>query len=272
MSIQPVPEGLLVLSIDITDRKKAAKEIELINKKLQKKAAELEISNNELERFAFIASHDLQEPFRMVTSFLNLLEKRIAEQLDETTKKFIFFALDGAERMRNLVHDLLEYSRVGTNREDFTSTNIKDVMQYITRVLQMNLNRKHASLSVQPMPVITVNKTLIGLLFLNLINNALKYHGGRVPEIKVGYSENADETIFYVQDNGIGIDSKYFDRIFVISQRLHAKDEYDGTGIGLAICKKIVDIHNEKIWVESAVGAGAIFYFSIPKYKPEEIL
>jgi PAS domain S-box-containing protein len=269
MSIQPVPEGLLILSTDITDRKKASKEIELVNKKLEKKAAELERSNNELERFAFVASHDLQEPLRMVTSFLNLLEKRLEGQLDEPTKKFIFFAIDGAERMRTLVQDLLEYSRVGTNIEDFKTTDINDVMQYIKRVLEINLKQKNATLIVDPMPVVTVNKALISLLFLNLISNALKYHGSLPPEVKVGCIENADETIFYVKDKGIGIDAKFFDKIFIIFQRLHTKDQYDGTGMGLAICKKITDIHHGNIWVESAIGMGSTFYFSIPKQKPD---
>jgi PAS domain S-box-containing protein len=269
MSIQPVPEGLLILSIDITDRKKAAKEIEQVNKKLEKKAVELEVSNNELKRFAFVASHDLQEPLRMITSFLNLLEKRTHGQLDDTTKKFIFFAIDGAERMRNLVQDLLEYSTVGANKEDFTVTDINDVMKYIKRVLEINLKQKNALLIVDPMPIVTVNKTLIGLLFLNLISNALKYHGPLPPEVKVGCYENEAETIFYVQDKGIGIDAKFFDKIFIIFQRLHTKDQYVGTGMGLAICKKITDIHHGNIWVESAIGMGSTFYFSIPKHKPD---
>jgi PAS domain S-box-containing protein len=269
MSIQPVPEGLLILSIDINDRKKSAKEIERVNKKLEKKAAELEASNNELERFAFIASHDLKEPLRMITSFLNLLEKRTGGQLDDTTRKFIFFAIDGAERMRNLVQDLLEYSRVGVNKEDFVKTDINDVMQYIERVLEINLEKANATLIVEPMPTITVNKTLIGLLFLNLINNGIKYHGSQPPEIKVGYTENVDETIFYVQDKGIGINTRFFDKIFVIFQRLHTKEQFEGTGLGLAICKKITDIHKGKIWVESVIGKGSTFYFSIPKHKPE---
>jgi len=244
--------------IDITERKNAGKKIEQQNK-------ELAISNIELEQFAYVASHDLQEPLRMVTSFMNLLEKRMGGQLDDTNKKYIHFAADGAMRMRILIQDLLLYSRVGTNKESFTVTNLNEVMQYVNHLLEEDIKKNQAVITVKPLPVISANKTLISQLFVNLITNALKYHGDKHSEIEVGHAEEPDNWIFYVKDNGIGIDPKFFDKIFIIFKRLHNKDEYSGTGIGLAICKKIVEIHKGKIWVESKPAKGSTFYFSIPK-------
>ena len=258
MSIQPVPEGLFILSMDISERKKAEEALEI-------KAAELEASNAELEHFAYVASHDLQEPLRMVSSFMNLLEKRMDGQLDETNKKYIHFAVDGTKRMKTLIQDLLLYSRVGINKENFTATDLNEVTQYTSQLLKENIKKNRAVITVKPMPVITANKTLIGQLFVNLINNALKYHGDKEPEIEVGYTEEPGKWIFYVKDNGIGIDPEFFDKIFIMFQRLHNNSEYSGTGIGLAVCKKIVEAHKGKIRVESEVGKGSAFYFSIPK-------
>ena len=235
--------------------------------KLKKYSAELQISNSELERFAYVASHDLQEPLRMVTSFLNLLEKRLDGQLDGTNKQYMNFAVDGADRMKILIKDLLQYSRVGSNKENFAATDLNEVMEYVTRVLKEDIKKNQAVVTVNPMPVITANKTLINQLFINLISNALKYHDGKEPLIEVGTTEKPDYWTFYVKDNGIGIDPKYFDKIFIIFQRLHNKNEFSGTGIGLAICKKIVDVHKGKIWVESEAGKGSTFFFSIPKNK-----
>src|SRR5665647_1018408 len=251
------PTGMYGIAHDITERIKAEEE-------LKKYAEALKSSNTELEQFAYIASHDLQEPLRMVTSFMNLLEKRMGGQLDDTNKRYIHFAADGAKRMKTLIQDLLQYSRVGSNKESFTTTNINDVMQYVNQLLEENIKETAATITVKPMPVISANKTLISQLFVNLITNALKYHGDKATEIEVGYTEDPVEYIFYVKDNGIGIDPKFFDKIFIIFQRLHNKSEYSGTGIGLAICKKIVEIHKGKIWVESEPGNGSTFYFSIP--------
>jgi PAS domain S-box-containing protein len=243
---------------DITERKKA-------EEKLKEYGRELQTSNTELERFAYVASHDLQEPLRMVASFLTLLEKRIDGHLDETSKQYIYFAVDGAGRMKKLIQDLLRYSRVGTNKEDFTSVDLTEVMQYTIRVLEESIKETGAQITVKRLPFITGNKTLFSQLFLNLVINALKYHRDKDPKIEIGCNEEAGKWIFYVKDNGIGIDAKYFDKIFIIFQRLHNKNEYSGTGIGLAICKKIVEIHKGNIWVESLAGEGSTFYFSIPK-------
>lgn len=243
---------------DITERKKA-------EQKVQRYLNELKVSNTELERFAYIASHDLQEPLRMVSSFLSLLEEEMDGQLDETKKQYIDFAVDGAERMKALIQALLQYSRVGAHKEEFILTDLNEVASYVNQVLGEDILKNNAMLTWKPLPHLKVHKTLINQLFLNLVSNALKYRSDRNPEIEVGSVEKPDHYIFYVKDNGLGIETKYFDKIFVIFQRLHNKSEYSGTGIGLAICKKIVEVHNGKIWIESEPGKGSVFYFSIPK-------
>ena len=246
--------------IDITKRKNAEKKIEQQNK-------ELAISNTELEQFAYIASHDLQEPLRMVSSFLQLLEKKYKGQLDETAEQYINFAVDGAGRMKALIQALLMYSRIGNKKADFTRVDLNDIAVYVTNVIEEEIKKNQAVITVSPLPVITANNSLISQLLLNLTTNALKYRGETKPRINIGFSEDNSYYTIFVKDNGIGIDRKFFDKIFVIFQRLHNKDEYSGTGIGLAICKKIVEIHKGKIWVESEVGKGTTFYFSIPKTK-----
>ncbi len=232
---------------------------------LQKSTSELTASNAELERFAYVASHDLQEPLRMVTSFLNLLEEEYGQDLSENAKEYIHYAVDGASRMKLLVNDLLQYSRVGANQEKFSMTDLNETIEYATRVLEDDIKKTNAKLKIQSLPAIWANKVLIGQLFINLLSNALKYNGDKIPEIEIGYAEEREQYIFYVRDNGIGIAPKFFDKIFIIFQRLHKKTEYSGTGIGLAICKKIVETHKGKIWVESAEGKGSKFYFTILK-------
>jgi PAS domain S-box-containing protein len=224
----------------------------------------LTASNKELEELASIVSHDLQEPLRMVDSFLDLLEKRTKDQLDETSLQYIHFAVDGSNRMRIMIEDLLQYSRVGTTKKDFSDIDLNEVVQYVSRVLEEETKKSQAVITVNPMPVITANKTLITQLFVNLVGNALKFHGDKAPNIELGFTKDASEWTFYVKDNGIGIKPKDMDRIFIIFQRLHNKKKYPGTGIGLAICKKIVDMHKGKIWVESEPGKGSTFYFSLP--------
>jgi PAS domain S-box-containing protein len=243
---------------EITDLKNALENLEVYTDDLKN-------SNIELEHFAYAASHDLQEPLRMVSSFLNLLEKRLDGQLDETNRQYINFAVDGAERMKSLILALLEYSRVGTNKEDFTSVDFNEVAQYVTLMLEENIKENSARVILKQLPVVKANKTLITHLLVNLVQNALKYHNGKQIEIEIGSIENPDKYIIYVKDNGIGIDPKFSDKIFVIFQRLHTKKEYSGTGIGLAICKRIAEIHKGKIWVESEADKGSTFYFSIPK-------
>lgn len=256
-TLAPDTEQCLITAVDIT----ALMQNE---EKLKKYTSELEVSNRELENFAFVASHDLQEPLRMVIGFLNLLEKRMRAELNDTAKEYIHFAVDGANRMKELINELLEYSRAGFNKEKFTDTDLNEVLGYINKVLKNVITQKMAIVNILQLPVVKVNKTLITELFLNLINNALKFSGTNDPVIEVGYTEEKDKYLFYVKDNGIGISPENFEKIFGLFQRLHGKTEYAGAGIGLALCKKIVELHKGKIWLESEVGKGSTFYFTLP--------
>jgi len=190
---------------DLTERKKA-------EEKLTKYAEELESSNKELEHFAYAASHDLQEPLRMISSFLNLLGKKLNSHLDDTSRQYIDFAIDGAERMKSLIMALLEYSRVSANKEKFTKVDLNEVVRYVTNILEENIKKNSTLVTYKFLPVITANKTLITHLFLNLVNNALKYHNGEQSEIEIGTIEESTRYIFYVKDNGIGIDQNFLIR------------------------------------------------------------
>jgi PAS domain S-box-containing protein len=259
ISSKLMDNGKVIAILRDTTQRKAAEE------KLKRFAAGLQASNTELERFAYIASHDLQEPLRMISSFVDLLEEELDGQLKETTREYIHFIKDGSGRMKTLINDLLLYSKVGSSKEKFSTVDLNEVMKYTTLVLEEDIIINKAQLIISPMPVITADKTLISQLFVNLFSNALKYHGEEKPVIEAGYNEEPDKYIFYVKDNGIGINPEFFEKIFIIFQRLHNKNEYSGTGIGLAICKKIAEIHNGNIWVESQEKKGSTFYFSLPK-------
>lgn len=258
--------GLIGISRDITERKHTEILLEQLNERLKKRAAELLSSNMELERFAYVASHDLQEPLRMVSSFLELLEIDLQGKLEETTQQYIRFAVDGAERMKKLIQDLLEYSRVGTTKEEAKETDMNEVINSVLSMLALTIHEKKAKLSVQHLPVIPAVKSQMQQLFQNFVSNALKYSGDKIPEIQIGYYDKGETFQFYVKDNGIGIEPRFFEKIFIIFQRLHPRSEYSGTGIGLAICKKIVERHNGKIWVESEPGKGTVFYTELPKH------
>ena len=263
-AISPIKneQGEVIYFLAVKEDISARKHAEEIQKM---QAAQLKSSNAELENFAYVASHDLQEPLRMVSSFVGLLQKKLEGTLDDSSKQYMHFAIDGTDRMKILINDLLDYSRVGTNKEAFATVNLNDVMEYTLHVLKEKIDNNRALINIKPLPEITANKTLIAQLLINLVSNALKYRGEKDPEIEVGYTEEKELFTFYVKDNGIGIDPKYFDKIFVIFQRLHGKGEYSGTGIGLSTCKKIVETHHGKIWVTSEVGKGSTFYFTIPK-------
>lgn len=250
---------------DITERKKSELTLRQLYGDLQKKAEELRASNAELERFAYVASHDLQEPLRMVSSFLALLHKKLDGQLDDTTQNFIRFAVDGAERMKTLIRDLLHYSRLGTQKEPPAPVDLNEVRESVAQTFAAELEAGGGVLTATSLPVVMGNRSQLTQLLQNLVGNALKYRGDAPPVIHISGTEEKDRYTFCVQDNGIGIDPKFFDKIFIIFQRLHGKTEYPGTGIGLAICKKIVERHGGTIWVDSRPGAGSRFYFTLKK-------
>jgi PAS domain S-box-containing protein len=258
-------QARMVVVNDITEGRRYEEQLEKLNADLAKRASELAASNAELERFAYIASHDLQEPLRMVTSFLQLLQKRYNGQLDNKADQYIHYAVDGAERMKALILDLLDYSRVGTGKENFAPVDTAVVMKEVGDIFHEKIIAARAQIAIDGLPVVTGDKVQLTQLFQNLVSNALKYHSDQPPVIRIGVREEPTHWVFSVADNGIGIDSQFFDKIFIIFQRLHNKTDYGGTGIGLAICKKIVERHGGRIWVESTPQKGSIFYFTIHK-------
>lgn len=225
---------------------------------------ELARSNAELQQFAYIASHDLQEPLRMVTSYLQLLERRYQGKLDSDADDFIHYAVDGAMRMRALINDLLAYSRIGTRGSPFELTSCNAAIAHAIANLKVALEESKAVVTYQDLPDLWADPTQLTQLFQNLISNAIKFRREALPQVRIQASREDDTWLFSVQDNGIGIDPQYAERIFVIFQRLNNRVDYAGTGIGLAICKKIVERHGGKIWVQSELGQGATFYFTIP--------
>lgn len=239
-----------------------------IETNLKNQSAELKRKNQELEQFAYVASHDLQEPLRMVSSFTQLLSKRYFNKLDSTANEFIGFAVEGAQRMQVLINDLLSYSRIGTNAKPFKIVDVKQVMKNALNNLSVRIEETGANITLGQMPeTINGDETQLTQLFQNLISNALKFKKeNTTPEVFINTADFHDHILFYVQDNGIGIAMEHKERIFQIFQRLHTRDKYPGTGIGLAICKKIVERHNGEIWVESEKEMGGTrFYFTIKK-------
>lgn len=225
---------------------------------------ELSRSNTELQQFAYVASHDLQEPLRMVTSYLQLLERRYKGKLDADADDFIGYAVDGAARMRRLINDLLTYSRIGTRGQPFELTPAAKLVDQAIANLKIAIEESEATVRYPELPNILVDPTQFVQLFQNLISNAIKFRGDAPPVVQIQVDQQENAWRFAVQDNGIGIDPQYAERIFVIFQRLHSRAEYAGTGIGLAVCKKIVERHGGRIWVQSQLGQGATFYFTIP--------
>ncbi|WP_154856200.1 PAS domain S-box protein [Cyclobacterium xiamenense] len=258
--------GLVGMSRDVTDRKIREENLNRLNEELESKARALERSNQELEQFAYIASHDLQEPLGMITGFLGLLEKRYESVLDEKGKEFIFYAVDGASRMKNIIMDLLAYSRVGRIEEKVKELAIAEVITNILRLHKELIKQKRAEVTVGTFPVLRVPVAPIQQVFQNLISNALKYQdSGKVPKILVGAEERENFWEFYVRDNGIGIPRGVQDRVFQLFTRLHAKDQFSGSGIGLAMSKKIIENIGGTIGFHSEVGKGSTFYFTVPK-------
>ena len=249
--------GVFAAARDISQLKRA-------ENKLQNVINKLEISNKELKEFAYVASHDLKEPLRMITSFLKLLEGKYKDNLNEEAKDYINFAMDGAYRMDMMINDLLEYSRVESKEIEFKYFNSEKILEKALNNLKPFIDENNAMVTYESLPVIYANEPQIIQLFQNLLSNGIKYCDKKIPRIHISSITKDNNYIFKVEDNGIGIDEAQLKRIFVIFQRLHTSDEYNGTGIGLAISKKIVQNHRGKIWAKSELGIGTSFYFTIP--------
>ncbi|MCW5908061.1 MAG: PAS domain S-box protein [Chitinophagales bacterium] len=262
ISLSPIEteEGIWVSAAirDITDKKR-------IEEALKEYARKLELSNTSLEQFAYVASHDLQEPLRTITNFTKLLEEKEQHTADETSKKYMNYVVNAAERMKRLIRDLLLFSRLG-KKHIVELINFKDLLHEITTDMEALITESGARIAIGKMPVLPASKTEMKLLFQNLINNAIKYRKPDVaPEVEINAMKQANGSWqFSVADNGIGIEPEFHEKIFVIFQRLHNENEYSGTGIGLATCKKIVELNGGKIWVESKNGEGSTFYFTLP--------
>jgi PAS domain S-box-containing protein len=245
-------QGVSVLAsvVDIGPRKRAEEE--------------LRRSNEELEQFAYVASHDLQEPLRTVASFVQLLARRYRDRLDSDGMEFIDFAVGGVTRMQRLIEDLLRFSRVGTRGAPLAAVDSAAVVATVIDTLRAAIDESAASIETGHLPCVLADRRQVEQLLTNLVGNAIKFHGAEPPRVRIDAVEDGRWWRFTVRDNGIGIEPQYFERIFVIFQRLHGRDDYPGTGVGLAICKKIVERHGGRIWVESAPGAGATFVFTLP--------
>ena len=275
-------QGVFAAARDVTERKRAeaeltryrehleelvqqrTSELETANAHLRRTTAELASSNQELEQFAYVASHDLQEPLRAVTGYLGLIERQLGEQLEGKARHHMDGAVQGASRMHTLITDLLALSRVGTRGQAPEPADLDAVLDQALEGLGASVRETGARITRDPLPILCVDASQMAQLFQNLIGNALKFRGELPPEIHVSAERKPGQWVFGVRDNGIGIESQYFERIFLIFQRLHTRKRYSGTGIGLAICKKIVERHGGAIWVESQPGQGSTFYFSIP--------
>ena len=288
-------QGVFAAARDVTERKKAeeqlslyrehleelvaqrTQELEAANKQLEKEVAEriqaetlikqtadqLARSNEELEQFAYVASHDLQEPLRVVTGYVQLLERKYKNQLDADADQFLHYIIDGVTRMQQLIADLLNYSRVGSRGKPFQSTNVRAVLDRVLVTLQKAIQESGAAVTCDALPTVLGDDTQLAQLFQNLIGNGIKFRGEQPPRIHLSARREGDRWAFAVRDNGIGIERQYWDQIFVIFQRLHTRQKYPGTGIGLAICKRIVERHGGQIWLESQPGEGTTFHFTL---------
>jgi len=264
ISLSPLDGGRLVVSAvrDVSERRR-------IQEALERRTRELARSNAELEQFAYVASHDLQEPLRMVASYAQLLERRYGDRLDEDAREFIRYMVEGARRMRDLINDLLDYSRVGRRGRPFAPVSLETVLEEVLAALEPAITETEARITCGPLPELRADEAQMRQLFQNLLSNAIKFRGEEPPRVHVGARREGALWHITVEDNGIGIDPQYAERIFLLFQRLHTQREYPGTGIGLAICKKIVERHGGRIWVDTDRRRGAAFHLVLPESPPE---
>lgn len=253
------------LQEEIARRRRVEASLQQTHDELEQRSLKLARSNAELEQLAYVASHDLQEPLRMIGSYLQLLEKRYRDKLGPEACEFIGFAVDGARRMQDLINDLLSYSRIGTRSRLFEPVDCNAVMKTVLDTLRLSIKESGAAIACDPLPTVSGDPLQLAQLLQNLAGNAIKFRGARAPRIHLRAEADDGFWHFSVEDNGIGIAPDYFDRIFVMFQRLHSRAAYPGTGIGLAICKKIVERHGGRIWVESEAGKGSTFHFTLPR-------
>jgi len=264
----------LVIYGEMRQRGRAEEEIRKLNEGLERKVAErtaelaeraldLERSNRDLQQFAYVASHDLQEPLRTVASFTQLLAKRYGDKLDDKAREFIGFAVDGSKRMQTLINDLLSFSRVGTQGKALGAVNSDAALDAVLKGLKRSIEESGAVITRDRLPTVLADEVQLTQLLQNLVANAIKFQGAGVPRIHIGAERNGSEWKISVRDNGIGISPEHHERIFVILQRLHSKKQYPGTGIGLAVCKKIAERHGGRIWVEATAGGGSTFRFTV---------
>jgi len=239
---------------------------------LAAQTADLQRSNTELEQFAYVASHDLQEPLRKVASFCQMLSRRYSGQLDERGQQYIDFAVDGAKRMQRLINDLLAFSRVGRTTGEFEDVSLASVLDRALTSLGSTIEESDAVVQTDPLPSVHGNAVLLTQVFQNLIGNAIKFHGMAPPRVRITVEQKGDIYEFACTDNGIGIEPQYAERVFVIFQRLHGKEQYDGTGIGLAMCRKIIEHHGGRIWldIDGSTGGGTTFRWTLPVPSPTE--
>ncbi|MGE5498998.1 MAG: PAS domain S-box protein [Syntrophothermus sp.] len=270
------PDGALdsisSLVLDITERMKAREDLEWkmqellrAEEKMNEALCKLEKSNKELEHFAYISAHDLQEPLRMISTYTSMLERSFSDQIDGKALQYMVFIKEGACRMQHLIKDLLSYTRISNNAGYFKKVDTNQIVHKVLQNLKLQISDASAAICCGELPVITANPVQIEPLFLNLISNAIKFRGKAHPEIKIGCIQGETEWTFYVKDNGIGINPEFHQKIFIIFQRLYERAQYDGTGIGLSICQRIAEEHKGRIWVESAEGKGSTFFFTISK-------
>jgi len=256
--VYPAKNGISVYFLVVTEQKKVEERLRILNRELQR-------SNDDLEHFVSIISHDLLEPLRTVSSFVQLLKRRYESRLDEKGQIFIQQILEGTDHMRNLLHDLLSYSRVGGNSLDVQPILIDEVLEDVKRKLDKRIKENRAEITCSGLPEVYGDRMQLFIVLQNLISNSLKYRSDNSPRIEITYQTKSNkECVVCLEDNGIGFEQKHAEWIFQIFQRLHLRNEYEGTGIGLTICKKIIERHNGRIWAESEPGQGSKFYFTLP--------